>query len=51
MAEHVAVTQEVDKLLEKIKEVKYATRTTLDAQGRLHGRPMYTSAPGDDGAL
>ncbi len=46
MAEQVAVTQDVGKLLDKIKEVKYATLTTLDAQNRLHGRPMYTSAPG-----
>lgn len=51
MAEQVAVTQDVSKLLDKIKEVKYATLTTLDAQHRLHGRPMYTCAPGDDGAL
>lgn len=51
MAEQVAVTQDVSKLLDKIKEVKYATLTTLDAQRRLHGRPMYTCAPGDDGAL
>ncbi len=51
MAQQVAVTHEVDKLLEKIKEVKYATLTTLDAQGHLHGRPMYTCAPGGDGAL
>lgn len=51
MAEQVAVTHDVQKLLDKIKEVKYATLTTLDARGHLHGRPMYTSAPGDDGAL
>ena len=51
MAEQVAVTQDVDKLLTKIKEVKYATLTTLDAQQRLHGRPMYTCEPGNDGAL
>lgn len=51
MAEQVAVTQDVSKLLDKIKEVKYATLTTLDAQNRLHGRPMYTNAPGKEGAL
>jgi len=51
MAEQVAVTQDIIKLLDKIKDVKYATLTTLDANGRLHGRPMYTCAPGNDGAL
>lgn len=51
MAEQVAVTQDVDKLLEKIKDVKYATFTSLDAQGHLHGRPMYTCEPGKDGLL
>jgi general stress protein 26 len=51
MAEQVAVTHDVIKLLDKIKEVKYATLTTLDAQHRLHGRPMYTCEPGNDGAL
>ena len=51
MAEQVAVTHDVTKLLDKIKEVKYATLTTLDAQGNLHGRPMYTCEPGNDGAL
>lgn len=51
MAQHVAVTHDVSKLLDKIKEIKYATLTTLDAQQRLHGRPMYTTAPGEDGVL
>ena len=51
MAEQVAVIQDVTKLLDKIKEVKYATLTTLDAQQRFHGRPMYTCAPGNEGAL
>ena len=51
MAEQVAVTQDITKLLDKIKEVKYATLTTLNAQGHLHGRPMYTCEPGNDGAL
>lgn len=51
MAEQVAVTHDVSKLLDKIKEVKYATLTTLDARGHLHGRPMYTCEPGNDGAL
>ena len=51
MAEQVAVTQDIIKLLEKIKNVKYATLTTLDANQRLHGRPMYTCEPGNDGAL
>lgn len=51
MAEQVAITHDVQKLLDKIKEVKFATLTTLNGQGKLHGRPMYTCAPGNDGAL
>lgn len=51
MAEQVAVTQDVIKLLDKIKDVKYAILTTLAAQSHLHGRPMYTCEPGNDGAL
>lgn len=51
MAEQVAVTQDVQQLLDKIQEVKFATLTTLCARGRLHGRPMYTCKPGHDGAL
>ena len=50
MAEQVAVTHDISKLLTKIKEVKYATLTTLDGN-HLHGRPMYTCEPGNDGAL
>lgn len=51
MAEQVPVVHDISKLLEKIKEVKYATLTTLESDGHLHGRPMYTCAPGDDQAL
>jgi len=51
MAEQVAVTHDVQKLLDKIKKIKYATFTTLNAQNNLHGRPMYTCEPGNDGAL
>ena len=51
MAQHVPVIHDVSKLLDKIKDVKYATLTTLDAQRRLHGRPMYTCEPGNDEAL
>ncbi|TPG72367.1 pyridoxamine 5'-phosphate oxidase family protein [Hymenobacter nivis] len=51
MAEQVAVTQDVSKLLDKIKEVKYTTLTTLDARNRLHGRPMYTCQSDNDEVL
>ena len=51
MAEQVAVSHDVSKLIDKIKEVKLATLTTLNAQGKLHGRPMYTCEPGNEGAL
>lgn len=51
MADQVAVSHDVSKLLDKIKDVKFATLTTLSADGYLHGRPMYTCAPGNDGAL
>ena len=51
MAEQVPVVHDISKLLEKIKDVKYATMTTLEANGRLHGRPMYTCEPGKDQVL
>ena len=51
MAEQVAVKHDIQQLLDKIKDVTYATLTTLTAQGALHGRPMYTCEPGKDQAL
>ena len=48
MAEQVPVVHDISRLLEKIKDVKYATMTTLDAGGHLHGRPMYTCEPDQD---
>ena len=51
MADQVAVTQEVGKLLDKIREVKYTTLTTLDARNRLHSRPVYTCESDSDESL
>lgn len=51
MADQVAVSHDVSKLIDKIKDVKLATLTTLSDNGYLHGRPMYTCEPGNDGAL
>lgn len=51
MATPVPVTQDVTQLLERIQEVKYATLTTMSAQQRLHGRPMFTFKPEADGTL
>lgn len=51
MAEQVAVSHDVSKLIDKIKDVKLATLTTYGDGGYLHGRPMYTCEPGNDGGL
>ncbi|RZK25891.1 MAG: general stress protein [Hymenobacter sp.] len=51
MAEQVAVSHDISKLIDKIKDVKLATLTTLSEENYLHGRPMYTCEPGNEGAL
>ncbi|UYZ63988.1 pyridoxamine 5'-phosphate oxidase family protein [Hymenobacter weizhouensis] len=51
MAEKVAVSHDVTKLIERIKDIKIAMMTTVEAGGELHSRPMYTQEPEEDGTL
>lgn len=51
MADQVAVSHDINQLIDKIKDVKLATLTTLDGKGYLHGRPMYTCKSDSDGTL
>jgi len=43
--------QELDTLKDKIKDIRYATLTTLETDGDFHSRPMYTHGLDDDGTL
>ncbi len=50
--QHVNDPQEAARLLaEKIKGVRFATFTTVSADGSLHGRPMATQEADFDGVL
>ncbi len=51
MATHPAPTADLSRLLEKIKEQPYGMLTTLNQQGHLHARPMYTQEPDTSGSL
>lgn len=51
MAEQVAVSNDVTKLIERIKDIKIAMLTTAEQDGTLHSRPMYTQKPDEDGTL
>jgi len=51
MADQVAVSHDVSKLVEKIKDIKIAMMTTVENGQELHSRPMYTSKPEEDGTL
>lgn len=51
MADQVAVSHDVSKLVEKIKDIKIAMMTTIENDQDLHSRPMYTNTPEDDGTL
>ncbi|PJJ60579.1 pyridoxamine 5'-phosphate oxidase family protein [Hymenobacter chitinivorans] len=51
MAEQVAVSHDVTKLVERIKDIKIAMMTTVEPSGELHSRPMYTHEPEADGTL
>ena len=51
MADQVAVSHDVSKLVEKIKDIKIAMMTTIENGNELHSRPMYTNTPEDDGTL
>ena len=45
------VTHDLNKLFEKIKDVRIAMLTTFDEQHALHSRPMATLKPEADGSL
>ncbi|HEX8506025.1 MAG TPA: pyridoxamine 5'-phosphate oxidase family protein [Hymenobacter sp.] len=51
MADQVAVSHDVSKLVEKIKDIKIAMMTTIENGNELHSRPMYTTEPEEDGTL
>ena len=51
MADQVAISHDVTQLVDKIKDIKVASLTTVDAHGKLHSRPMYTTQADDDGTL
>lgn len=51
MADQVAVSHDVSKLVEKIKDIRIAMMTTIENGNELHSRPMYTNTPDDDGTL
>lgn len=51
MADQVAVSHDVSKLVEKIKDIRIAMMTTIENDQDLHSRPMYTNTPEDDGTL
>ncbi len=45
------VTNDLNKLFDKIKDVRMAMLTTFDEQNNLHSRPMATIRPEADGSL
>lgn len=51
MASAPAPSPDLSKLLEKIKDQRYAMLTTANEQGHLHARPMYTQEPDASGSL
>ena len=51
MADQVAVSHDIAKLVEKIKDIKIAMMTTIENGNELHSRPMYTHLPEADGTL
>lgn len=51
MADKVAVSHDVSKLVDKIKDIKIAMMTTIEDGNELHSRPMYTTKPEEDGTL
>jgi len=51
MADKVAVSHDVSKLVDRIKDIKIAMMTTIENGNELHSRPMYTTKPEEDGTL
>ena len=51
MADHIAVSHDVNKLVDKIKDIRIAMMTTIENGQELRSRPMYTNTPDNDGKL
>ncbi len=51
MSDQPPVTHDLNKLFDKIKDVRIAMLTTFDEQQILHSRPMATLRPEADGSL
>ena len=51
MSDKTPVTNDLNKLFDKIKDVRIAMLTTFDEQQNLHSRPMATIRPAADGSL
>ena len=51
MAEQIAVSHDISKLVDKIKDIRIAMMTTAEPDGSLHSRPMFTHEPEADGTL
>ncbi|MCB2410528.1 MULTISPECIES: pyridoxamine 5'-phosphate oxidase family protein [Hymenobacter] len=51
MSDKSPVTNDLSKLLDKIKDVRIAMLTTQDEDGSLRSRPMYTQKPDGSSAL
>ena len=51
MADQVAISHDLTQLVDKIKDINVASLTTVDARGKLHSRPMYTTQSDEDGTL
>lgn len=51
MSDQSPVTYDLNKLFDKIKDVRIAMLTTFDEQHNLHSRPMATIRPEADGSL
>ncbi|MFD1470345.1 pyridoxamine 5'-phosphate oxidase family protein [Hymenobacter caeli] len=51
MSDKTPVTNDLNKLFDKIKDVRIAMLTTFDEQQNLHSRPMATIRPTADGSL
>jgi general stress protein 26 len=51
MASSPAPSADLSKLIEKVKDQRYAMLATADSMGQLHARPMYTQEPDQSGAL
>ncbi|MCC2546245.1 pyridoxamine 5'-phosphate oxidase family protein [Hymenobacter sp. BT175] len=51
MAEKVEVSHDISQLIDRIKDIRIAMMTTVEHDGSLHSRPMFTHEPKNDGVL